>query len=520
MSGRIAAAVCAAALLLATIGGATRAQDVELRSFDGTVELEGNLLAYDGAYYQLETEYGPLTVSAEGVSCAGPGCPDLTSFVAEARIAGAATVAEGLFPELLEAFAVHQGMSLQRNTARNGTLVYTLLRDVDRPAARFYVAAGTTDDGFLALLNGEVDIAIALREPTTPESRAAREQAPDDPPLARRVRVLALDALVPVVSDESPVNTLSLGALATLFSGEVSNWAETGGPDAPVALHLLEPGFGPAQDFADRVLVATDRPLAPEIVRHGSAEDLARAVASDAFAVGITSRSAVGDTRILPLTGTCGFTQTPTADAVKAEDYPLTAPVYLYLAPYRLPQLVRQFLAFTETDTAESVIRRAGFVNQELTRTPLRQQGERLRNAVLAAGEDVALEDLQAMLTRLGMAERLSSTFRFAGGAAELDTQSRAAVGRLASAIRTGAFDGRTLNFVGFSDSAGSARINLRLAERRAQAVRDAVRAATDGAAAARVTMRTVAFGEALPMACEDTDWGRAVNRRVEVWVE
>jgi phosphate transport system substrate-binding protein len=139
---------------------------------------------------------------------------------------------------------------------------------------------------------------------------------------------------------------------------------------------------------------------------------------------------------------------------------------------------------------------------------------------VLAAGEDVALEDLQAMLTRLGMAERLSSTFRFAGGAAELDTQSRAAVGRLASAIRTGAFDGRTLHFVGFSDSAGSARINLRLAERRAQAVRDAVRAATDGAAAARVTMRTVAFGEALPMACEDTDWGRAVNRRVEVWVE
>jgi phosphate transport system substrate-binding protein len=61
---------------------------VELRSFDGTVELEGNLIAYDGAYYQIDTIYGPLTVSAEGVSCAGPGCPDLTSFVAEAYIAG------------------------------------------------------------------------------------------------------------------------------------------------------------------------------------------------------------------------------------------------------------------------------------------------------------------------------------------------------------------------------------------------------------------------------------------------
>jgi hypothetical protein len=74
------------------------AQDVELRSFDGTVELEGNLIAYDGAYYQIDTIYGPLTISAEGVSCAGPGCPDLTSFVAEAYIAGAATVAEGSCP--------------------------------------------------------------------------------------------------------------------------------------------------------------------------------------------------------------------------------------------------------------------------------------------------------------------------------------------------------------------------------------------------------------------------------------
>ena len=41
-----------------------------------TVELEGNLIAYDGAYYQIETVYGPLTVSAEGVFLPpGPAAP-------------------------------------------------------------------------------------------------------------------------------------------------------------------------------------------------------------------------------------------------------------------------------------------------------------------------------------------------------------------------------------------------------------------------------------------------------------
>ena len=32
--------------------------------------------------------------------------------------------------------------------------------------------------------------------------------------------------------------------------------------------------------------------------------------------------------------------------------------------------------------------------------------------------------------------------------------------------------------------------------------------------------LETEAFGEALPMACDDSDWGRKVNRRVEVWVD
>ncbi len=519
MLHRLRAAFSAAALILAASAQNAPAQDVELRSFDGSVELEGNLIAYDGAYYQIDTVYGPLTVSAEGVSCAGPGCPDLTSFVAEAYIAGAATVAEGLLPELLLAFAAQQDLILFSEDEDDGGVIHTLLRPDEQPAARFYVRPGTTDEGFLALLNGEVDIALSLREPDEAERLAARDQAPEDPPLTRRVRVLALDALVPIVSRENPVPALALADLALLFSGEIDNWSELGGPDAPVALHLLASGLGPAQDFANRVLLTTDQPLASGIVRHDSAADLAQAVARDAFAVGISTRSAIGTTRALPLTGPCGFSQSATADAIKSEDYPFTAPVYLYLAPYRLPQLVRQFLDFTESETAERIVQSAGYVNQSLTRTPMALQGERLSNAILNTGEDVSLEALQTMLTRLDGAERLSPTFRFGDGAAELDTQSRASIGRLASAIEAGFFDGRTLLFAGFSDSGGSAQINTRLALRRANTVLEAVRAATDSADD-RVTLSAEGFGEALPMACEDTDWGRAVNRRVEVWVE
>ena len=56
----------------------------------------------------------------------------------------------------------------------------------------------------------------------------------------------------------------------------------------------------------------------------------------------------------------------------------------------------------------------------------------------------------------------------------------------------------------------------LRLSERRARAVRRAVAARllrTD------IPLRATGFGEVMPMACDDTPWGRQVNRRVEVWL-
>ncbi|MBL4627985.1 MAG: substrate-binding domain-containing protein [Roseicyclus sp.] len=511
-------AVLGAALFMCTAGGVV-AQDVELRSFDGSVELEGNLISYDGAFYRLDTVYGALTVSAEGVSCAGPGCPDLATFVAEARVAGAATVAEGLLPDLLSAFAESRSMSAGTEIGEDGP-VYILRRADGSAAARFTVVPSSTDDGFTTLLNGTADIALALREPSAVEIRAAEAASPRDPPLDDRVRVLALDALVPVVSDENPIDALSLPDVARLFSGEITNWQELGGPDAPIALHLLAPGFGLAQAFAARVLLPSDAGLADGILRHESTEALAAAVAGDAYAVGITARSGIGGARALPLIGACGFSQTASADAVKAEDYPLTAPVYMYLAPRRLPQLVRQFLAFTQTENAERRVSDAGFVNQLLTRTPLALQGERLTNAIMSAGEDVDLAELQNVVDVLATAERLSTTLRFNPGGADLDIQSRASVARLAAAVERGAFDGRRLIFAGFSDSDGPSSINARLSLRRAGVVRDAVLTAGVAAAPDRVEMITYGFGEAMPMACDDTEWGRSVNRRVEVWLD
>jgi len=85
--------------------------------------------------------------------------------------------------------------------------------------------------------------------------------------------------------------------------------------------------------------------------------------------------------------------------------------------------------------------------------------------------------------------------------------------------LEQGTYDARQLLFVGFSDGDGAAKANRDIALRRAEAVQRAVSAAAVTANLERVDIGVDAYGEAMPMACDDSDWGRQVNRRVEVWV-
>ena len=221
----------------------------------------------------------------------------------------------------------------------------------------------------------------------------------------------------------------------------------------------------------------------------------------------------------MPLQDSCGFRAEATRLTLRTEDYPLVAPVFLYLTKTRLPAVGREFLRFLRTPAAQVAVRRAGFVDQAFSRTPLKQQGDRLANAIRAAGAEVPLAELQRLVEALTGWQRLSVTFRFEGGSAELDPQSIANVVTLAQALEAGTLGADELLFAGFTDGEGAAEANRRLSRKRAVSVRDAVVAEAATIDRSRLRLRAEGFGEAMPMACDDSDWGRGANRRVEVWV-
>ena len=496
------------------------AQDVTLISRDGDVEISGNLLGYDGEFYRVDTVYGELTVDGSGVLCEGPGCPNLENYVARVTLSGAPVIGRVLIPALLEAFAIRYDYDLERTDLDERQILFSLTdSESDRLLGEFTVKLSNTDEGFADLLANEADMVMSLREVRRDERTHARAAGMGDLAASGRSRIVALDALVPVVAASNPVQGITTPELAQVLSGEIANWADLGGPDAPITVHVVSGRSGLGQATVDRLLTPTGSVLTDQAKRHEDGLALVQALERDPFGLGVTSRSETGNTWELALKGACGFSLKATRRAVKTEDYPLTTPLFLYLPARRFPSLMRDFLTYLRDPSAQLVVRRAGFVDQAPEEIAISLQGDRFANAIAQAGDEVELAELQRMVRVLSPMKRLTTTFRFEAGSVRLDAQSRSNVQQLARSLEVGNYDARRLVFVGFSDGEGPAESNRAIAMRRAEAVRRAVSDAAETANLSRIAIETEAFGEAMPMACDDSEWGRQVNRRVEVWV-
>ena len=483
--GMRGAAVFAALLF----GQGGLAQDITLTSGDGSLALSGTLQGYDGEFFRILTSYGPLTVDGQAVTCDGPGCPEMNAPKAVIRFVGAVDAGAVLLPPLFAAFAKARGLDFAGGVLRDhatGAVV-----------AEFSFEAMAPDAARAALLSGDAQMMVA---------------AATEPDLGSQA--VALDALVPIMAPDNPTLRISTTDLARVLAGEVGNWAEVGGPDMPLVLH----GLDDEADLQKALAARLGRAVKPT-VRHGSLADLAAAVAADPWAIAVTERAALWRARVLQLTDSCGFPLLPSRLAVKAQDYPLTLPLFLLTPRHRMPLIAREFLAFLSNPAAQAAIAQAGYIDRRAERQPMTSDGLRLINAIKGAGAETTLADLKRLVAAMDGAERLSLTFRFDGGTTTLDATSADSLVDLAQMLEAGLFKGQALMLAGFSDGSGSAKANLDLAQSRADAVLVALKRLLPGLPEAQLP-RVDSFGQALPMACDETGAGRRLNRRVEVWVK
>jgi outer membrane protein OmpA-like peptidoglycan-associated protein len=134
------------------------------------------------------------------------------------------------------------------------------------------------------------------------------------------------------------------------------------------------------------------------------------------------------------------------------------------------------------------------------------QQIKELKEQTAGSGVDVTeVDNGQAILVNL------PDGVTFDVDSATLKPQFRTTLDQIAQNLST--YPDSLIDVYGHTDSTGSDAYNQGLSERRARTVADYL--SMRGVSAARV--RSQGYGETMPVATNDTDAGRALNRRVEI---
>ncbi|MEP5759689.1 MAG: phosphate ABC transporter substrate-binding/OmpA family protein [Litoreibacter sp.] len=516
-SATTALALLGAGLLTTSAFGA----DVALKSADGTVNLTGELIDFADGNYILKTALGQLRISASRVRCEGEDCPVFETTTADVHFVGSESMSQGLMPLLMSGYASHlDAEATITNTSVEGEVVAKLVGDggFGEDLSSFLVSSASSADAFEALTSKSAEVAMSSRRIVPAEARALRDSGAGNMISPSQEHIAAVDSLVVITHPNNPVQSVSIENLRGIYTGAIKNWSELGGDDLEIVAFNHEDGSGTRAVFVDRVSGGEDLNFADGQQAFEGHQQVAAAVNSDPAAIGYVGFAFQRGAKSLALVNECGISTTPDAFSAKTEEYALQRRLYLYTRSDTNTPASQDFIDYVASTSADGVIAKAGFVDLGISS---RKQDENSARALTLQNSDVdAFEAgvMGEMLADMINYDRLSTTFRFRTGSSTLDERGRLDMSRLADYLEN-LGEGASVKFVGFTDSVGAFESNRNLSVGRAK---EAARQLEEFSAGRLegVKISSAGYGEIAPSACNITESGRSVNRRVEVWIE
>ena len=201
--------------------------------------------------------------------------------------------------------------------------------------------------GIESVSTGSCDIGLSSRNLKDEETEKGLEGT-----------VVALDGIAIIVNEACPVEDLSLEQIASIFTGEISDWSELGGEAGAIACIGREAGSGTRDGFESITGTEDTCVLSQELTSTGA---VIEAVKSNPNAIGYASLSSAENQEGIKMVTVGGVACSE--ETVLDGSYVIQRPFLLVTkADTQLSEAAQAFFDFATSADANDLIRTAGAV--------------------------------------------------------------------------------------------------------------------------------------------------------------
>jgi len=222
------------------------------------------------------------------------------------------------------------------------------------PTKKVQVTGGGSGTGIAALVNGTTDIADSSRAIKDAEVAQVRERFNTVPVET----VVAKDGVAIYVNDSNPVAQLTVEQVKGIYLGDIKNWKDVGGKDAPIVLYSRENNSGTYVFVKEHVLGNQD--FAAEAQTLPGTAAVVNAVAKETNGVGYGGAAYAKGVKELKIVGKDGQPYLPNAENVKAGKYALSRPLQMYTRTKPAGE-AKEFIDFCLSTDGQAIVTQVGY---------------------------------------------------------------------------------------------------------------------------------------------------------------
>jgi phosphate transport system substrate-binding protein len=216
------------------------------------------------------------------------------------------------------------------------------------------VTGGGSGTGIAALINGTTDIANASRSIKADEGAKVRDRFNVLP----AETVVARDGVAIYVNEANGVSQLTVEQLYGIYTGDLTNWKQVGGADAPIVLYSRENSSGTYVFFKEHVLKGDDFAAAAQTLPGTAA--VVNAVAREKKGIGYGGAAYAKGVKEVKVVGKDGQGWLPSAENVKAGTYPLSRPLFMYTRGKASGE-AKDFIDFCLSAEGQAIVTQVGY---------------------------------------------------------------------------------------------------------------------------------------------------------------